>query len=163
MGLVTQHSEGTDFPSSWASDKVRRPTRAGCASVPFHRDLLEGVQQRATKLIKGLEHLRYETKLSNLSLVSLGKRRLRGNLLNVYKYPRGGERQMDKARLFSVVCSNETRINGLKLVYRTFHTNMRKTLGMVRVMDHWNRLPREVMESPSMEIIKTHLDGYLCN
>jgi len=131
--------------------------------VPFHRDLLEGVQQRATKLIKGLEHLRYETKLSNLSLVSLGKRRLRGNLVNVYKYPRGGERQMDKARLFSVVCSNETRINGLKLVYRTFHTNMRKTLGMVRVMDHWNRLPREVMESPSMEIIKTHLDGYLCN
>ena len=36
-------------------------------------------------------------------------------------------------------------------------------LFMVRVMEHWNRLPREVVESPSMEIFKTHLDAYLCH
>ena len=42
------------------------------------RDLLEGIQQRATKMIKGLELLLYEERLSNLYVFRLGKRRLRG-------------------------------------------------------------------------------------
>jgi len=56
-------------------------------------------------MTKGLEHLLYEERLSNLGLFSLGKRRLRGDLMNIYKYLKGGRRQMDEARLFSVVCS----------------------------------------------------------
>ena len=49
---------------------------------------------------------------------------------------------MDEARLFSVVCSGRTGSNGLKLEHRKFHTDIWKNLFPLRVMGHWNRLPR---------------------
>ena len=70
---------------------------------------------------------------------------------------------MDETRLFLEVCSNRTRSSGLKLEHRKFHTNMWKNFFMVRLTEHWNRLPREVVESPSVEILKTHLDTYMCD
>ena len=112
-------------------------------------------------MIKGLEHL-YEERLSNLGLFSLQKRRLRGDLINVYKHLQGNERQMDEAMLFSMVHTSRTRSNGLKLEHRKFHTKLQMNFITVRVTEHWNRLPREVVESP-MEIFKTHLDAYLCD
>ena len=48
------------------------------------RDLLEGVQQRATKMIKVLEHLLCEERLSNRSMFRLRKR-LMGDQINAYK------------------------------------------------------------------------------
>lgn len=41
--------------------------------------------------------------------------------------------------------------------------NMRKNFFTVRVTEHWNRLPREVVESPSMEVFKLQLDAFLLN
>ena len=65
--------------------------------------------------------------------------------------------------LFSVVCGDRTEGNSHKLEHRKFCTSMQRNILTVRVTEHWNRLPREVVESPSLEILKTHLGAFCTN
>ena len=51
--------------------------------------------------------------------------------------------------------------NGHKLKHRKFQLNMRKNFFPLRVTEPWPRLPREAVESPSLEIFQTHLDKVL--
>jgi len=115
-------------------------------------ELLERIQRRAMRMIRGLEHLSYEERLRELGLFSLKKKRLRADLINAYKYLKGGC-QDDGTRLFSVVPSNRTRGNEGKLKHKMFRLSMRKNFTL-SVTEHWNRLSREIADSPSLEVLK---------
>jgi len=125
-------------------------------------DLLEWVQRRATKMIKGLKHLSYEERLREMGLFCLEKRRLWGDLLAAFQYLKGAYKKAGEG-LFTRAYSDRTRGNDFKLKEGKYRLDARKKFFTVRVVRHWQRLPRETVDAPSLEVLKARLDSALSN
>ena len=120
---------------------------------------IEGVQRRATKSLPKLKDLNYEQRLRTLGLPSLQYRRLRADMIQVYKIIRGIDR-IDMSIFFEIAKDSRTRGHKYKLCKRRGTTSFRMHTFSNRVIETWNSLPDSVVEAPDILSFKERLNTF---
>ena len=120
---------------------------------------LERVQRRATKLVPELRHLSYPSRLEELNLFSLETRRLRGQLIEVFKILNGFD-NVDYSEMFTLR-EGVTRTNGYKLELKRYHRDLCGNYFTYSICNRWNELPTDVVNSASVDMFKERLDRCL--
>ena len=125
-----------------------------------HIDSIENVQRRATKLIPNMRDLSYEERLRKLKLPTLAYRRLRGDLIEMFKIATG---LYERDTCQVLVDLNERTSRGHKYKLKKSHvrSDIRKFSFKERVVNPWNSLPSAVVEAPSLPSFERRLDDYL--
>ena len=108
--------------------------------------------------MRDLESVLYEERLKELGLLSLGKRRLGGDLIALFQCLKG-DCSESGVGLFSLVTGRGEMASSC--TRRSLGWISEKNFLTQRVVKHWNSLPREVVESPSLNVFKNRLDVVL--
>ena len=137
-----------------------RPHLEYCSLVwsPYlKKDILsiEKVQRRVTKMIPSISALTYEERLKRTGLISLENRRLRADLLEVFKILKGFVK-VNPATHFSM-SDRRSRGHTLKLEKPRTRLDLRKHFFSNRVIDAWNALPGHMVEATSTNMFKAAL------
>ena len=134
---------------------------------PININKFERVQRRATRLLRNIKRLHYQDRLKILNLPSLVYRRIRGDMIEAYKFCHD---------LYAVDCGilqmadgSITRGHNYKLLRSTCSSRIRHDYFSQRIVEHWNRLPSDVVNALSVNSFKGRLDrhwkefSFLCN
>ena len=121
--------------------------------------ILEKVQRRATKLLAGITNLSYEERLRILQLTTLEDRRLRGDLIEMYKILNGLD-SLNFESLFTRRVYQGLRGHTHMLEVKRCNYNIRKYFFSNRVICMWNSLPNYIVSAPSVNCFKKYYDDY---
>ncbi|CAM1304818.1 Uncharacterised protein r2_g1469 [Pycnogonum litorale] len=129
---------------------------------PRHKTLcceVEDVQRRATKFISSLKDKPYPERLIALNLPSLEHRRLRGDMIDMYKYTHGMY-LTSRPRFNYFQGPRDTRGHSLKLEKSRCRLDTRRNFFVQRGTTTWNSLPDSVVTAPSVNAFKNRLDAH---
>ena len=122
-------------------------------------EMIEKVQERATKCIPGMKNLSYEDRLKVMKLPSLKYRRKRGDLIETYKYTHSYYNV--NANLLKRDDKSNLRGHSYKLSKQPCKLDIRQKFFSFRIVNLWNKLPSTVVEAPSVDSFKARLDHHL--
>ncbi len=125
-----------------------------------HIDLLEQVQHRATKRVPGLQNLSYTERLKRLNLPTLAYRRLRGDMIEVFKITSGIYDTAASSGILHPSNQRRTRGNSKRLEKQHCRLNVRKYSFSQRVVNSWNSLPDSIVTAPSLHSFENRLDRH---
>ena len=150
---------------SMVRSKLEYASSVWCPYLKKDIEAVENVQRRATKMVPGLSELSYEERLVSLNMPTLVYRRLRGDMIEVFKIlstENGYDKQASEGLLQR---SHETRTRGhsLKLEHRRARLDIRKHSFSHRVVKVWNSLPESVVNAPTVDTFKRRLDRHWKN
>ena len=130
--------------------------------IKKHINLIESVQRHYTKKIFGCGKLSYEERLRALKLPSLSYRRMRGDLIEVYKIIHNIYDPKTTSKLFTKIPDtsitrkhnslNLTKFRANKNPYKFFFTN--------RINNIWNKLPNHIVNAKNLNIFKNKIDAH---
>ena len=132
------------------------------AWFPFLRrdkKLIESVLRRATQVIPGLNDKEYEDRLKEMKIPSMTYRRVRGDMIEVYKYTHNIYK-LDNS-ILKLENKPSTRGHIYKLEKQRCKTSLRQKCFTQRVVERWNKLPVQVVEAPSVNVFKNRIDSLM--
>ena len=107
---------------------------------------MEKIQRTTTKMIPEIRNHNFHQRIQDLDLTSLVQRRLRGQLIEVFKYlirfTTASARGLSDYDL-----NDRTRNNGAKLIVKYFNTSVAQHFYPIKITTTWNALPNEVVTS----------------
>ena len=120
-------------------------------------DKMEKLQRRAKKMIPLIRNHSYHQQIQDLDLISLVRRRLRGQLIEVFKYLNRFTTANARG-LFDCDLNVRTRNNGAKLIVKHLNTSVAQHFYPIKITTTWNALPNEVVTSRTVNSFKNSLD-----
>ena len=135
-----------------------RPHIEYCVEVwnpVFREDInkMERVQNKMSRLIREGSRVRPQERNARLGISSHEIRRLRGDLINIYKY-------VNKGALFTLRDDSRLRGNDKAIRRPMFQANPKRHSFAYRSVDEWNILPNFVVNSETLNVFKSNIDFY---
>ena len=115
---------------------------------------MEKVQNRFTRLLRHGRVMAPEERNVFLGITDHKTRRLRGDLVHIYK-------MLEDENLFSLLAEGRTRGNSKKISQERANNNIRQHSFVIRNVPVWNNLPENIVNTPTLNSFKSRLDQYL--
>ena len=134
-----------------------------CDLCPYRKEdilRIEKVQMRTTKFVPSVKLLPYKDRLEKLKLLTLKFRRIRGDMIEVYKII-NQKYDTNTTVALKIIKGSVTGGNKYKLKYNHCKYDLRKHIFSNRIVAIWNSLPN-VVDAHNINIFKNRLDKHWC-